>query len=128
MLTLRHRDVVAEPRIGIFWVVDDRQLITDLTRISQSHHRITAFSHLRGHSEVWAELQARNLVPPDRQCTEYPRGRVVYFPELDQFLVYADTCILGDVSLTRRIVEMMRLPRSRTAFCSETDYRCPNCQ
>lgn len=54
---------------------------------------------------------------------EWPRGRVVYDPDSEHFILYADAQILLRPALIRAIRQRFVLPTDRTIVKSDNHYR-----
>jgi len=115
-----------EHRVGVFWLFQGK-VITDSTPISKAEPYGECLTHPRGHLEHWTELQQRGTVPAGVEYEEPPRGRVVYFPASDRFVLYADRCILSKKAVLKRIMTALFLPAERTTTSSDLHYRCAGC-
>ena len=118
--------VKPEPMVGIFWVMGGK-LILDTTPVSQAEKYGEAKTHPWGHLQHWTELQRIGAMSPDIEYDDPPRGRAVYFPRDEKFVVYADRCILARKCFLRQIMAEMNLPPSRTKTSSDEHYRCLRC-
>ena len=115
-----------EPRVGIFWMFDGK-LILDTTPIRQAEQYGEAKTHPRGHIEYWTQLQRAGAISEDVEYDDPPRGRVVYFPKDDRFVLYADRCILVRKNFLRQIMAEMNLPTNQTKTSKDEHYRCLKC-
>ena len=115
-----------EPRVGIFWFFGGK-LILDTMPVSQGELYGEILTHPRGHLQHWTELQRGEVVPPDVEYEDPPRGRVVYHPGDKWFVFYADRCILMRKKLVERIMRKMSLPAKRTKTSRDEHYRCSRC-
>ncbi len=116
----------AEPRVGIFWLFGGK-LITDSTPLSQAEPYGEAKTHPRGHLKHWTELQKTGQVPQDVEYEDPPRGRVLYYPRGEEFVLYADRCILAKKKLVRQIMAALNLPGKRTTTSKDSHYCCARC-
>ncbi|MGA2985370.1 MAG: hypothetical protein ABSG32_16275 [Terriglobia bacterium] len=120
------RRAQVEPRVGIFWLLDGK-LIADSTPVSDAEPYADGMTHPRSHIEQWAELQRTGQVPDIVEYEEPPRGRVSYYPQRDEFVLYADPCILAKKRLVRQIMVALNLPEKRTTTSKDSHYRCVRC-
>ncbi len=116
----------AEPRVGIFWLFEGK-LITDSTPLSQAEPYGKAKTHPRGHLKHWTELQKTGQVPLDVEYEDPPRGRVTYYPQEEEFVLYADPCIFEKKRLVQQIMEALSLPGKHTTTAKDPHYRCARC-
>ena len=113
-------------RVGIFWTYGG-EVILDTTPLHQAELYGEALTHPRGHIEYWTQLQRRGAAPVDVEYEDPPRGRVVYYPREERFMLYADRCILVRKDFLRRIMAEMNLPPSRTKTSTDEHYQCLHC-
>jgi hypothetical protein len=52
---------------------------------------------------------------------------VNYCPIRDNFVLYADRCILRKEAILKRIINALSLPAERTTPSSDSNYRCARC-
>jgi hypothetical protein len=116
----------AEPRVGIFWLFGGK-LITDSTPVSDAEPYADGMTHPRGHLKHWTDLQKTGKVSQDVEYEEPPRGRVSYYPQSEEFVLYADPCILAKKKLVRQIMAALNLPGKRTTTSKDPHYRCARC-
>lgn len=84
-----------------------------------------------GHYEFWEEWRNGARPVPDGFASlvatsdyeEWPRGRVVYDPGNQRFILYADAQILRRPSLVKAIRAIFGLPPDRTSTKSDGHYR-----
>ena len=122
----RQRKSAAPPKVDIFWLVADK-IIFDTSTIASAEEYAGRATHALSHIECWSRLQKDQLVPPDMEYEERPRGRVVYDTKARQFTVYADRCSLRKKQLVSRIMDELNLPRKTTTTSSDSHYRCSHC-
>lgn len=132
--TRTHRDVTtrivskqsnAEPRVGIFWLVDD-QLLIHMTRLSRAERYGNCLTYPGSHIDVWRRYHHSGKIPRDIEYEELPRGRVVYETGTQQFTVLADQCILKRKAWIERIKKTLRLPKDLTVR-TDPHYQCFRC-
>jgi hypothetical protein len=82
--------------------------------------------HPGDHYSVWEQLRRTGLVPAHMEYEEPPRGRVVYNTRPNKFRLFADTCILEDKRLVRRIMAALELP-DEADLATDEHYRCGRC-
>ena len=114
-----------EPRVGIFWLVDER-LIIDTTALSEAGKYGDFAIHEGDHVTLWAEMERRGEVPRDTDYEEHPRGRVNYNTKTKRFTLFADRCILRKKNVVKELMRLMHLP-SDTALSTDEHYRCFRC-
>jgi hypothetical protein len=114
-----------EPRVGIFWLVNDR-LLTDTTPLNEAESYGNHLGHPRSHIDVWKRYQQIGKAPLDSEYEEFPRGRVVYDTKTSRFTLLADACILKEKGLVAHIKKEMRLSRN-TKVGKDSHYRCFGC-
>jgi hypothetical protein len=114
-----------EPRVGIFWLVDKR-LIIDTTAISEAGDYGDFKIHEGDHVTHWAAMDKRGEVPRGTDYEEHPRGRAVFNTKTEQFILYADRCILRKKSVVKKLLRIMHLP-DNTALSTDEQYRCYRC-
>jgi hypothetical protein len=118
---------IDQPRVGIFWLLDDSRLIFETSLLSVAEKYGDCVTHPRSHIDVWTELQMGGQVAADVEYEAYPRGRVVYDTRIDCFVIMADRCILSRKELMRRIRASMDLTGRRTEASADSHYRCSRC-
>jgi hypothetical protein len=132
----RHTDLLSpDSFVGIFWAVrENRSPVTLLIHRcslngAEPYGRVLTCAH--GHYEVWEQL--RNATRPVQarfasliatsEYEERPRGRVVYDPGCESFILYADPQILQRPGVVRAIRETFGLPADRTGSKGDAHYR-----
>ena len=114
-----------EPSVGIMWLVGGK-LIFDATPLSEAEMYGDHLTHPRSHIAVWAQLQKLGAAPLESEYEEYPRGRVMYHPALEEFTILADRCILSRKDLIAQIKKELQLPKN-TKTGTDPHYRCFTC-
>lgn len=116
-----------EPRVGIFWLLKDSNMVFDLTPLSEAELYGDCLTHPRGHLEQWDNFLTSGIAPAETDYEALPRGRAVYHRKTARFTVLADRCILARPESLQEIVVMMYLPRAQTEFSTDSHYRCYVC-
>ena len=119
------RKTAAAPEVGIFFVVDGKNLFIDGTPLPQASGYGDFLIHEADHYGFWDQLLASHAVPGS-EYDEIPRGRVVYSKSTLSFTLFADCCILKDEVMVEKIADWMNLP-SKTKVETDPHYRCPGC-
>ncbi len=114
-----------EPRVGIFWLVRDK-LLFDSTPLSGAELYGDHLTHPRSHIDMWAQFQRLGQAPPESEYEEFPRGRVMYHPALEESTILADQCILSRNDLVAQIKEALHLLQG-TKVGTDPHYRCFRC-
>ena len=114
-----------KPHVGIFWLISGKPLI-DSTPLGEAERYGDFLTHPRGHAEVWKQYQRNGIVSQEIEYEEPPRGRVMYNTKARRFRFLADSCILRDKNMVRRIMSELKLPRN-TETDRDSHYRCPAC-
>ncbi|HLO77404.1 MAG TPA: hypothetical protein VK196_13190 [Magnetospirillum sp.] len=124
------------PCVGIFWFVRDADgvstLLADKTSIDAAEPYGDCLTHPTGHAEFWdglsrlgaAGLKARGLptAPAWHEYEEFPRGRVVYWPGNQRFVIYADRR-LHRHEFINQIAAEFDLPEGRYTVQADPHYR-----
>lgn len=127
---------MAAPCVGIFWGCRGQDgslvLLADKTPTDQAEEYGDCHTHPTGHAEFWeglARLGASGLerrgLPTDPAWHQYeaiPRGRVVYLPAEDRFIIYADRRLHGP-AFVAQIVTAFGIPAGRYEVKSDPHYR-----
>lgn len=122
--------------VGIFWGITDQELdftlLADRTPIDQGEAYGECITHPTGHYEFWERLSdlgapaliSRGLpsAPAWHEYEEFPRGRVVYWPEQKRFVIYADRR-LQTASFIERVVTDFGIPDGAYVVKSDSHYR-----
>jgi|ERR1039458_8925127 hypothetical protein len=115
-----------EPRVGIFWLIEDR-LIIDSTPISSAEPYGECLNHPTGHIDYWTEHQRLGDLPCDTEYEGHPRGRVVYNTKTGRYSFCADRCILRKKAVVKRIMKAMHLPIELTKILTDSHYKSFRC-
>ena len=124
------------PCVGIFWGVTEQGrgliLLADKTPVDQAESYGDCITHSKGHYEYWNELSwlgAAGLTrvglptaPAWYEYEDFPRGRIVYWPKTNRFVIYADHR-LQTASIIARIVAMYDIPAGCYDIRSDSHYR-----
>lgn len=124
------------PCVGIFWFISDTDggptLLADKTPIDAAEPYGECLTHPTGHAEFWdalarlgaAALKARGLptAPALHEYEEFPRGRIVYWPEDQRFVIYADKR-LHHRQLVSQIVAEFGIPTGAYSVQGDPHYR-----
>lgn len=110
--------------VGIFFYVDG-DIIMDAVPAGLGEPYGEAVQH-GGHYEFWDALIPKSLSErklKSRPYDAYPRGRVVFFPRKNLFLLYADRCLKKDA------INEIKDKFGLVTFECGTDehYRCAAC-
>jgi hypothetical protein len=111
----------SEPRLGIFWLFNDK-LLMDSLELSESEKHGDYRNCPRNHIDTWEEWQRSGKVPLESPYEEYPRGRVTYDTKTKTFMLLADECILKRRDLLAEIKAELRLP-GQISVKSDSHYR-----
>jgi hypothetical protein len=122
----RKSRVAGTPEVGIFWILGKRILI-DGTPITEAEGYGDFKIHTTDHYSLWEKYQRVDVVPPDLEYDEVPRGRVVYDTKTRQYTLLADPCILKSKPLVNQIKAKMNLPENSTKVETDEHYRCSKC-
>lgn len=127
---------MAAPCVGIFWGCRAQDgsllLLADKTPVDQAEDYGDCRTHAIGHAEVWdglarlgaAGLEKRGLptTPAWHQYETVPRGRVVYWPQADWFVIYADRRLQGTTFMAQIVAEF-GIPPGQHEVKSDPHYR-----
>lgn len=125
-----------EPSVGIFWGISGEGqgtiLLADKTPIGQGEAYGECITHATGHYEFWESLSeegASSLIqrgmpaaPAWHEYEDFPRGRVVYWPEQKRFVIYADKR-LQTRSFIELVVAHFCIPTGTYVVKSDSHYR-----
>jgi hypothetical protein len=114
----------AEPEVGIFFLVGSK-LLVERTSLAEAGTYADCMIHEGDHIHFWEKLLRAGAVP-ESEYDEHPRGRVVFNLKTEQFLIYADKCILSKKALVAKIKHELHLPKE-TKTSTDSHYRCPAC-
>lgn len=125
VLMMNSTQIRFEPRLGIFWLVNNKLLI-DSVELSQSEQYYDYRNYPHSHIDIWEQWQRIGKAPPESPYEEYPRGRVTYDTKTKIFMLFADKCLLKRRDLIAKIKEELHLPNKITLE-SDSHYRCFDC-
>ncbi len=111
--------------VGIFWLYNGG-LIVHGTSLPAAEKYGDCLTSPLSHIDYWTELQHNEKVSCDVEYEEPPRGRVVFDVNKQQFVVYADRCILMRHDVVRQILVQMSLPLN-SINTTDAHYRCYQC-
>jgi hypothetical protein len=99
---------------GIFWLIDNK-----LAADSICGRRL-----MFNGGFLWTTLQ--RLMPQwkGKECTDFPRGRVLFDSMEEVFLVFSSRGIVNSPDLKNMILAEFNLPSAATKFAA--DYHCEN--
>jgi hypothetical protein len=115
----------AEPRLGIFWLVDGKLLI-DSAPLSECERYGDHLNYPGSHIDVWERWKHIGKAPAESEYEEFPRGRVMCETKANKFTLLGDRCILKRKELIAEIKKQLRLPRLVSAG-TDAHYRCFRC-
>jgi hypothetical protein len=124
-LSRKEAKPAAEPRLGIFWLVDGKLLI-DSAPLSECEQYGDHRNYPGSHSDVWELWLRVGKAPAPSEYEEFPRGRTMYSTSTNTFTLLADRCILKRKELIAKIKEELRLPK-QTPLGTDSHYRCFHC-
>lgn len=127
---------MALPSVGIFWGIsgEDGSItpLIDKTSIWRAERYAESRTHATGHAEFWeglarlgpAKLERRGLptAPAWYPYDAFPRGRVVYLPTDDRFIIYADAR-LRRAGFIAQIVAAFGISEGRYVVMGDPHYR-----
>lgn len=113
-------------KVGIFFRVSEAFLIDAISfDAAEPYGDALQYS---GHYDYHEALQPRTSVEYRFKAHDYdyyPRGRVVYFPKMNQFTLYVDSCLTPkDIS---RLLTLFGLEGQQVNFTADEHYRCAGC-
>jgi len=115
-----------EPMIGIFFKVGS-ELITDLVPVHLGEPYADAIQY-GGHYEFHERMVP--VKPHDfrfkaHEYDYYPRGRVVFFPKQNSYVLYRDPCLSpGDIC---KIIGVFALDGQAVRLATDEHYCCAVC-
>lgn len=127
---------MGEPCIGIFWGFHDSlgnlRLLVEKTPIPLGESYGDCITHPGGHYDFWEGLSKlgvggleRKGLPIEPALYEYedfPRGRVVFWPKENHFIIYADRR-LQTKEFVEKITEEFNIPSGSFALRSDSHYQ-----
>lgn len=113
-------------KVGIFFKVAN-DLLIDSTTLETAEPYGEALQY-GGHYDFHETLEPST--PVERRFKShdydyYPRGRVVFFPKLNKFILYADPCLIEEDMV--RVITIFGLDGQVVDVASDEHYRCKNC-
>jgi hypothetical protein len=114
------------PKVGIFFFVEGTILI-DAVLVEEGESYGDAIQH-GGHHEFWERLTPRTLPETrfkSRAYDAYPRGRVVYFPDKNKYVIYHDACLRHKE--LKIVAEKFGLEDSDMKLDRDEHYKCARC-
>ena len=120
------------PYVGIIYCVNG-ELLIDSTPLNEAEKTVDFIDHPRAHNEFWEALQEVSISEgimhgiTERDYDYYPRGRVLYSINEEQFFVYLDRCLIDRKDLIEKIVKHMNLPDGRYKVMPDFHYQCAIC-
>ena len=128
--------VIATSYVGIFWGLPQGRrgwrFLADKTPVDEGEPYGECITHATGHYEYWESLSrlgqtvlAQRGLPGEpawHEYEEFPRGRVVYWPDSRRFVIYADRRLQAK-SFIKRIVAEFGIPADAYSVCSDSHYR-----
>jgi len=120
----KNRKAEAEPRLGIFWLVDGKLLI-DSAPLSECEQYGDHLNYPGSHIDVWEQWKRIGEAPAESEYEEFPRGRLTYNAK-SGFMLLADMCILKRKGVVATIKNELHLPR-QTSLGTDPHYRCSTC-
>lgn len=114
------------PNVGIFFVIN-QQLLIDAVPLVQAEQYGNTLGY-GGHYDYWENLQAVSTEEKLFKAKAYdafPRGRVVYFRQQQQFVIYADKCLNRPQML--KIAQAFDLRTNQVKLMRDEHYQCASC-
>jgi hypothetical protein len=115
------------PKVGIFFFVDSA-ILFDRVPVERGDPYGNAVQY-GAHYEFWNSLRPKTSTETKFKARAYdafPRGRVVYFPEKDEYFIYYDECLRINVDL-KVVAEKFQLEESHVEFANDEHYKCSKC-
>jgi hypothetical protein len=115
------------PKVGIFFFVGSA-IIVDKVPVERGEPYGIAVQY-GGHYEFWSRLRPKTPTEKKFKARAYdafPRGRVVYFPGRDRYLIYYDGCLGLNVEL-KIVAAKFELEESDLEFAKDEHYKCAKC-
>jgi hypothetical protein len=127
------------PSLGIFWSITDphgrTHLLAHPCALADAEPYGDCLTCAAAHYETWEAWRRGQLKPPLKpplallapiiardEYEHWPRGRIVYEPTPDRFVIYADRQLLTPPWLAQ-IMSFFHLPPERTIVRSDLHYR-----
>jgi hypothetical protein len=115
------------PKVGIFFFVNSAILL-DQVPVERGEPYGNAVQY-GGHYEFWERLRPKNPIErkfKTRAYDAFPRGRVVYFPDKDKYVIYYDMCLGLNMEL-KSVIEKFELEGLDIAVAKDEHYKCAKC-
>lgn len=113
-------------KVGIFFKMDVDILIDSVNvDAGEPYGEAIQFG---GHYEFWEKLRPANLCERRFKAHAYdyyPRGRVVYFPRRNIYILYSDRCLTAED--IRTVVQAFALENQSFEVAGDAHYRCARC-
>jgi len=113
-------------KVGIYFIVEVT-LIMDAVDVKMGEPYGEAIQY-GGHYEFWEKLKPETTAErklKTRAYDAYPRGRVVYFPRENIFIIYHDRCLKHKE--LAHIKEQFGLNNTCVKFQKDEHYQCSRC-
>jgi len=123
--------VVMHPMVGIFWFIEmgkDDDFVYDAVPISQGEKYDDAIAYGE-HYSFWKKHLPKTcteVIFKDNAYDAYPRGRIVFLPNENKFVIYIDKCICTDDLV--KIIEKFQIDNVDIAIEEDEQYRCTQCK
>lgn len=115
------------PKIGLFYVINGIVYgdMNDVRDIEPSPLGLKDSNNT--HYGYW-KFHMKSYYPEYRRLDYdyFPRGRIIYNPKSDEYVVYMDKCLDNEKSKDL-IIDEFNLPRDKTRFDSDEHYQCHSC-
>lgn len=114
------------PKVGIFFKIDNVYLV-DAVPLAEGEPYGAAIQY-GGHYDFHESYEPST--PNGRRFKAhdydyYPRGRVVYFPQNNTYILYTDPCLTSED--LRKIIILLDLNGQSVEFVEDEHYRCAHC-
>jgi hypothetical protein len=117
---------VPTPSTGIFWLYRGKLLMA-CTPLTESEEYGGCLTSPYAHIQLWEELRRNGSVRADDEYDDFGRGRLVFRIDKEDFILYADRCILSERRYVDSIVRSCGLQNEQVEKKTDDHYRCPNC-
>jgi hypothetical protein len=115
------------PSVGIFFFVDS-VIVLDQVPVERGEPYGNAVQY-GGHYEFWERLRPKTRMErkfKTRAYDAFPRGRVVYFPSKNKYVIYYDECLGLSVEL-KAVTQKFELEGRDITFAKDEHYKCSKC-
>jgi hypothetical protein len=109
------------PEVGIFWWID-KKLVADSIPWRQADVNGGFYSGKNDHAVFWRTLHRLMPQSKGKECTDFPRGRVLFDSMEEVFLVYSSQAIVNSLDLKKMILAEFKLPLAGTKFVADYHY------